>query len=193
MGRTLHAAAPRLFGRDDLPRIGQRLSADLQPTLAKLREQLSDDLLWRTAWAEEMFGHLAGEVGDQDRLLASIHWQEAWDGFGHDPELLRLSSEIAQLEAGPERDYEQIAQQYEQRNDRVRQLMADTQPQFELAEISRIADLAQRLRTARNAGSLLDRYEQLDRRIETIERLLDGAAISWDQHVQEETDRLRGK
>lgn len=177
--------------------IGGRLSDDLQPELATLKEQLSDDLLWRTAWTEEMFEHLAGEAGGRDRLLKSLRWQEAWDEFGHDPELVRLTGEIARLEVPLEGDYQtdfnKIAELYDQRNDRVRQLLADTHPQFELAETIRISNLARRLRTALNAGSLLNRYEQLDRRIEKIERLLDDAAIAWDRHVQEETDRLRDK
>ena len=45
------------------------------------RAPSSRRLLWRTAWADEMFEHPAGQIGGQDRLLDSIRWQDAWDEF----------------------------------------------------------------------------------------------------------------
>jgi len=37
------------------------------------------------------------------------------------------------------------------------------------------------------------RYQVIDDLTDAMERMLDDAAIGWDQYIQEETDRRRGK
>lgn len=78
-------------------------------------------------------------------------------------------------------------------NERFRELYTQFKPSLGLEEIDRVRRLARRLKTSRTLAALLERYRQLDDRMERVERALSEFAIGWDKHVQEEVDRSRGK
>jgi hypothetical protein len=172
--------------------IAARLIDDLQPTLDGLRGELIDDLLWRTAWAEEMVDDLARD-NDREWVERTVRWIELWDEIGDDAELVKLSAELDELDNTFSTDFQRKQALTEARNARFNELRTAARPTFTLRDVELIAAAARKLRTAADSSTVLLRYEQLDRRIAVIERRLDEAAIAWDEHIQQETDAYRGK
>jgi hypothetical protein len=72
---------------------------DLQPPLSEIRGVLSDDLLWRTGWAQAMVRHLIDDGLELERIIWAADWGEKWNATSGDEKVVRLDTEIAQLEA----------------------------------------------------------------------------------------------
>lgn len=172
---------------------------DLQPPLSEIRDVLSDDLLWRIGWARAMVRRLIDDGFELERIIWAADWGEKWDAISGDEEVVRLDTEIAQLEAHVTRatdinaHFQAISDLQEDRNRRIQELLRENKVEFDFGEVDRTEKAAGRLLKARTAASVFERYQQLDESMERVERRFDEVAIGFDQFVQDETDRLRGK
>jgi hypothetical protein len=59
--------------------------------------------------------------------------------------------------------------------------------------VERIPKRIAGMRKLKTSAAILRRYRQLDEQLEAVERHLWAIARGWDEHIQLETDRLRGK
>lgn len=66
-------------------------------------------------------------------------------------------------------------------------------PAVSLASLPRLNKRGAGLHQAKRIGTLLSRYRTLDMELRVFEKALADVAIGWDEHVQAEVDRARGK
>lgn len=172
----------------------------MEVTVADTKAVLSTDLTRRSRWAEEMIDAVVAEGLARERVEAILAEARAWTEIEADSEVVRLENEVAREKAarytgeGFDQDsYAREAELMEARNRRIFELIGRRRESIGFGDITEIGRLGSRLVNARNLGSLFARYRELDRRMEELEGILEAMAIGWDDHVQQEVDRARGK
>jgi hypothetical protein len=177
-----------------------RLTDGLEVTLPEARKALSADLIERASWAEEMIEAVGKEGLDRKRVEEVLAQARAWKEIETDEEIIRLEDEIATGktsryggEISADASFKREAELMKARNERVFKLMKTEGSPITVDDIASIGRLGSRLENAKNLGSLFERYRKIDDEAEEIERILEEMAIGWDEHIQQEVDRARGK
>jgi len=175
------------------------LTQELQVNLGDAIEILISDIDDRSRWAEEMIESVICDGLSRERVATALSDAEPWEKIEVDEEIVRLEDEAADIRASRHTgdftadSHRKEAELMEARNKRIWLLRGEISSSIEIDDISRLRHLGSRLTTAKNLGALFDRYRKLDDEMEQIERILEHLAIGWDQHLQEELDRIRGK
>jgi hypothetical protein len=180
--------------------ITANLTSGLAVNPEKTKDILSSDIVDRSQWAEEMIETLVRDGYPRERIPSVLAEADSWQAIEADEEIVRLENEVADLRASrwndnhPESSFKKEAELMEARNKRVWALRARaTTPSLEIDDIPRLRHQGSDLSDAENLGTLFNRYRKLDDEIEKIEQALEQLAIGWDQHLQQELDRIRGK
>jgi len=179
--------------------ITANLTHELEVDLGDAMEILSSDIVDRSRWAEEMIESVVRDGFPRERIATALSDGKSWERIEGDEEIVRLENEAADIHTARSAggftgdSYRQEAELMEARNKRVWLLRGELIPTIATDDISRLGRLGSRLTTAKDLGALFNRYRKLDDEMEQIERILEHLAIGWDQHLQEELDRFRGK
>jgi hypothetical protein len=76
---------------------------------------------------------------------------------------------------------------------RLTELARDYVAPVSLKSLVEVERLAPRLRESTTVSALLMRYQPLDEKLDTLERVIDRVSVEWDRWVQHEIDLARGK
>jgi hypothetical protein len=167
------------------------------------RRLLADDIRTRIFWAESMIEWLSGPQGPgRDQIEPALAWHDFWRQHGDNPELVSLDAERAstyeRVWTDADRD---LSESERQRIDAAEQayaakfseLLAAHRSSLRIADLRQLARRGAGLTQAANPGTLLARYRGLDMDVRLFEETLAEMAEGWEEHVQHEVDRLRGK
>jgi hypothetical protein len=170
-----------------------------------LREQrrgLASDIDARVQWAESMVEWLSSSHGPgRDHIEPALQWNDFWRQHGDDPDLVALDtrrrSAFEQAADGDEDAMEswrdEIRRCEEAYIARLGHLHATYAPAVSLRALPQLRRRGAGLRQAKRMGPLLSRYRTLDMEVRVFEEALAEVATGWDEHVQSEVDRARGK
>lgn len=179
--------------------ITANLTSGLEVDLDEAKEVLGCDIVNRSCWADEMIESIVRDGFPRERVAAALGESEFWTKIEADEEVVRLENEVADVRATrsddgfTESSYKREAELMEARNERIWSLQRKSTPSLKVSDIRRLRHFGSGLTNAKDLGALFKRYRKLDDEMEQIEQVLEHLAIGWDQHLQEELDRIRGK
>jgi hypothetical protein len=170
--------------------------------LGERRRELASDIEARVGWAASMIEWLSGWNGPgRDHIEPALRWTDFWRQHGDDPQLIALDTDrrsaLEQLveadEDARERLREEIRRCEQAHAARLQELRLGYKPSVSLGALPQLGKRGAGLRQAKTIGALLTRYRGLEMELRVFEEALAEVAIGWDQHVDREVDRARGK
>lgn len=176
------------------------LEAAVPFNLREQRRELATDIEARVRWSESMVEWLSSRQGPgREHIEPALRWTDFWRQHGDDPELIALDAQRrsafdqARDEDANDHWREQIRQCEDAYVARLRHLRHAHQPSVLLDGLPALGRRGRGLRQAKHIGALLSRYRTLDMELGVFEEVLADAATGWDEYVQSEVDRARGK
>lgn len=166
------------------------------------RRALASDIEERVRWAESMIEWLSSWEGPgPEHIEPALRWTNFWRQHADDPELVALDtrrrSVFEQLldsdGDATESRREELRQCEDAYTARLDHLYAAHAPSVSPDDLPRLRKRGAGLRQAKNIGTLLGRYRTLDLELRVFEEALAEVATGWDENVQREVDRSRGK
>jgi hypothetical protein len=168
-----------------------------------LRSWLAADIVERTAWSAGMLVRLLDDGLPAERLEWSFLWSQFWAEHGADEEWMALEDERDDLADALEmsgRDgideddprkvaYQAAAAAY---IERAHELQHAFKPRVQWGDAPRLGKLGERLETAKDIASLLQRYRQIDQDVGSLEKATMEAVTGWDELIEDAIDRSRG-
>jgi hypothetical protein len=184
--------------RDAAAAIVTRLVDGLDTDLEALAAELAEDLEARRAEVEELVNYLGTSGHDVDELIASAEFRDKQAG---DEELLRLSALMDPRRRANELGLSEIPDEFVQEAHaaprQYREHMAELErrrpPEARVARLSELPPIEERLRRGGDVAMLLSAYYEADVILGLLERYVGDAVSAYDQYVQDEIDRARGK
>lgn len=178
--------------------VASRLQQGLEVEHAVLAADLADDIEFRLAGLDEDLGHLRTSGRDVDEILS---WTELGRLHGADEELLRLSdaadpktrAEKAGLKSVPPDFVEEAKDAFLLYRRRESELRESTRLKANGETLDRLKEEPARLRTVTRTATLLSKYHEADRALSWIEECAAEALTAFDEAVQLDLDRARGK
>lgn len=202
-------AAPHWAGRGVLSlhagavAVAAWLKVAVPVDLSAQRAALIADIDRRVEWAKSMIEWLSGHEGPgPEEIEPALQWNDFWRQHGPDPLLVELDTKRRNawdhvLDASSDDLAESDRAEIQVHEDlylaRLRELQVSFTPAVTLDGLPGIAQRGRRLRSAGDTGSLFAGYRTLDMDLRVFEETLAGVAVSWDEYVQSEIDRRRGK
>jgi hypothetical protein len=165
---------------------------------------LAEDAIARANWAERTVEWLSGPHGPgRDEIDPALRWYDLWRQHSADPDLLAFAESRAlayeermtRAEAGESTEAAdtKIEGSDSAYNRRFSELVDAHVPTLTLADLPRIKDGGASLARSKSIHTLLARYRALDLEVRVYEDTLSEMAMDWDQYVETESERRRGK
>jgi hypothetical protein len=166
----------------------------------ELSRELAEDLEFRVQEVEEHISYLSEVPG---KIEEHLEWMAFWASHREDAELMRLKDardaflrdlwNMEGEEVAPElhKKEVQVAEAYNKRFAELWKTRGTTKGT--LNSIADIRKVAKRLPMKRSSASILQAYRQADEELSGIERYIDEAVAAYDEAVNQEIDRRRGK
>jgi hypothetical protein len=195
---------PEVFWfQEEVRRMGPRLLRGLRVQLEQAKQVLAADLLMRAAADQVVLADLKRDGLPPDQVQESLAQSEMWDELLDDRELMKVERERRELarrlqdafDSGrrPRRhDHQRLAELDSHYAKAMFARRDGFKGSLSLGLLERMPRRVQRLRASRRMAELLRIYRQLDSELDALERPLWEIARGWDEHLQAETDRLRG-
>jgi hypothetical protein len=169
--------------------------------LREQRRQLASDIEARVQRAESMVEWLSSWQGPgREHIDPALRWHDFWRQHGDDPDLVALDARRrSAFEQGPRDEdaldswREEIRRCEEAYVARLRDLHATHVPAVSISALPQLRKRGAGLRQAKNISGLLGRYRTLDLELRVFEEAVAGVAIGWEEYIQSEVDRSRGK
>ena len=180
----------RMFDFEDAAQtITRRLAGMTTVDENGLREWLADDIVARSDRCGRLMAAVVSDGMDLERVEWIFFWSQFWAEHAADERWLELEDERDELAARlPARGDRELSEEdrailadhqwaSEAYAERAHELQRGFKPTVKIADASRLARIGEALRTARDVPSLLTRYEQLDLKVENLERAV-GEVVS---------------
>jgi hypothetical protein len=187
--RTMRDAAHEIVARflDGLDSDGEALA-----------EELAEDLEWRRGEVEQLLDALRESGHDLDELIAIA---EFGDKHAADEELLRLAELMNPVRRARELGLSEIPEEFgDEAQEAVRQYRARmtelerTRPAHtRVAQLGEVRAAEEEIRHGGDVTALLSTYYEADVVLVGLERYVGAAVSAYDDYVQQEIDRARGK
>jgi hypothetical protein len=179
------------------------LSSGMEVAAHELSQELAEDLEFRVQEVEEHISYLSEVPG---KIEEHLEWMAFWASHREDAELMRLKDardaflrdlwnrwNMEGEEVAPElhKKEVQVSEAYNKRFTELWKTRGTTKGT--LNSIADIRKVAKRLPMKRSSASILQAYRQADEELSGIERYIDEAVAAYDEAVNQEIDRRRGK
>jgi hypothetical protein len=167
--------------------------------LPPLRTWLADDLVARTVRVARIAVGLLEDGMPDERFAFAFNWTLFWNACGADPEAMALQARREELSSevrgSSGEDVTSTRDLYEQTNRayiaRWHELQRAFRQPVQWHDIPRVGKRAEKLGSAKSLPSLLERYEQLDREVTSLENGVSGAISSWNSMVSDAEQESR--
>lgn len=182
-------------------KITGKITAPLVVEVGDLAEQLVADFEDRCAAVGESFDGLRMDGLDDEKLEALLEGAQHWAQHRGDEQLHELKEEQQKLIAAVDDVDDEVTEEQREalrKNNlaqfrRMQELKETTDLRVGVQSADGLSRQAQRLRTVSAVAPLLQRYQQLDERLELLEDAVLWTSVQWDRWVDQAIDEARGK